>query len=132
MSREDDIKTLTEDIIPSSSEEEGEKEEIEKEMHEETQNIQTKEEQETEEEQKEEEKLDKPTVIPKAEKKTASKTEKRKRTKIEKKKPKKAQKKIATGEAGTQQKKDKTLPEIEETQAKTANIEKIAEDEGEE
>jgi len=40
MSREDDIKTFTEDISPSSSEEEEEKEEIEKDMHE-VQNIQT-------------------------------------------------------------------------------------------
>jgi len=64
------------------------------------------------------EKLDKPTVIPKVEKKTASKIEKRKRTKTGKKKPKKSHRMISTGETGTQQGKEKTLPEIAETQEK--------------
>ena len=76
--------------------------------------------------------MTKPTVIPKVENKTASKTEKRKRTKIEKKNPKKAQKKIDTGEAGTQQGKEKTLPEIVETQAETMDIGKAAGNEGKE
>jgi len=52
MSSEDDIKTLTEDINPSSSEEEEEKEDIGEEMHKETQHIQIEEEQEIEEKQK--------------------------------------------------------------------------------
>jgi len=46
MSREDDIKTLIDDLSPSVSEEEEQKEELEKEIHEEAQNIQIEEEKE--------------------------------------------------------------------------------------
>lgn len=84
----DDIKTLTEDISPSNSEEEEKTEELEKNSNEEAQDIQT--EGKTEEKQKEEGKFDKTTIEPKEKEKTTSKTEKRKRTKAEKKKPKKA------------------------------------------
>lgn len=105
MSSEDNIKTLTGDINPSGSEEEGEKREIEEEMHE-TQHIQIEEEQETEEKQKGKEKYDKTTIEPKAENKLTSKSEKRKRTKVEKKKAKKGKKNTATGKVGTQQEKE--------------------------
>ena len=44
MTREDDIKTLTDDLSPFDSEDEEEKEELEKEIHEEAQNIQVEEE----------------------------------------------------------------------------------------
>jgi len=46
MSREDEIKTLTDDLSPSGSEEEEQTEELGKEIHEEAQNIQIKEEKE--------------------------------------------------------------------------------------
>jgi len=88
MFRKDDIKTLTDDLIPSGSEEETQKDELEKEIHEETHNIQLGE--DKEEKQRGEEKQDTTTVEPKVEKKTASKVEKRKRTEVEKK-PKTAQ-----------------------------------------
>jgi len=42
VSREDDIKTLIDDLSPSSSEEEEQTEELEKEIHLEAQDIQTK------------------------------------------------------------------------------------------
>jgi len=57
MSRDDDIKTLIEDISPSSSEEEDKTEELEKNSNEEAQEIQT--EGKIEEKQKEEEKSEK-------------------------------------------------------------------------
>lgn len=46
MSRGDDIKTLTDELNPSGSEEEKKIEELEKEIHEEQQNIQIEEEKE--------------------------------------------------------------------------------------
>jgi len=98
MSRDDDIKTLTEDISPSNSDEEQQTEEIEKNNDEGAQDIQA--EGKTEEEQEEKEEFDK-TTEPKVEKETTLKIEKGKRTKVGKKKAKKAQKKTATAKVGT-------------------------------
>lgn len=67
MSRDDDIRTLTEDSSPSSSDEEEQTEEIEKNNDEGAQEIQA--EGKTEKEQKEKEEFDK-TAKPKAEKET--------------------------------------------------------------
>lgn len=136
ITKEDDIKTLTNDLSPSGSEEKEHKEEPKKEIHEEARNIQLEE--EKEEEQRGEEKHDTTTVEPKAKKKTASKekkgkttVEKRKRTRNEKKKPKTAQKKAATRKEETQQVEEKTTPETVEKKSETADIGKTADEEEE-
>jgi len=87
MSRDDNIRTLAENISPSSSEMGEKTEEIEKNIDEGAQDIQV--EGKAEKEQKEKEELDK-TAEPKTEKEKTTKIEKGKRTKIGKKKAKKA------------------------------------------
>lgn len=101
MTKEDDIKNLTDGLSPSGIEEEEQKEESKREIHEEAQNIRLE-----EEKQRREEEHDSTTDEPKAEKKKVEKvekgkttTEKRKRTKTKKKKPKTTQKKAATRKA---------------------------------
>lgn len=99
MSRDDDIRTLAENITPSSSDEGEQTGEIEKNKDEGAQDIQ--EEGKTEEEQKEKEEFGK-IVEPKTQKGTKTKIEKGRKTKAGKKKANKAQKKAATAKAGTQ------------------------------
>ena len=122
MSRDDDIRTLVENISPSSNDEGDQTEEIEKNNDEVAQDIQA--EGKIEEKQGKKKEFDK-TNEPKAEKETTSTTDKGKRTKFGKKKAKKAQKNISTTKAGTQQEKEKTHPEISVTQEETVDIDKL-------
>lgn len=131
MTKEDHIKTLTDELSPSRSEEEEQKGEVEKEIHEEEEPHTGK-----EEKQIGEEKHDNTKHEPKAEKKTESKvekgkttTEKKKRTRTEKKKPKIVQKKASTRKAETKQAKEKTKSETIDT--KPTEIGKIADEEEE-
>lgn len=129
MSRDDDIRTLVENITPSSSDEGEKTKEIEKNNDEGAQDNQV--EGKTEEGQKEKEEFGK-TAKPKTEKETKTKTTKEKRTQIGKEKAEKAQNKAATAKSGTQQEKEKTHPEISVTKIETVDTEISTGSEGKE
>jgi len=118
MSREDNIRTLVENITPSNSEEGEHTEEIEKNNDEGAQDIQAK--GKTEEAQEEHKEIGK-TAEPKIEEETTAKTPREKRIESRKEKAEKAQMKAATAKVGTQKEKGKPHPEISTIQTETGD-----------